>query len=384
MKQIRVAIVGCGKIADQHAQQIRRVEGSRLVAVCDREILMAEQLAERFKADASFDDVDRLLSEARPDVVHITTPPQSHFELAKKCLNYGAHIYVEKPFSMNLEEARAVLSRAEERRLKVTAGHNVQFSPEMVRMRAAVRRGFLGEGPLHMESIFSYSLGDAAYVKSLLGDEKHWVRALPGKLLQNVISHGVAKIAEFFESDEITVSAHGFSSPLLRSIGENEIVDELRVVISDNRKTTAYFTFTTQLAPPVQELRLFGSKGSIIVDNVHRTVLELNRANVDRKSYLNFFVPPVRIAQQYARNFCTNVAAFLKADFHMDAGMKNLIEAFYKSIQSDGPPPISHREILVTAAIMDDIFNQLDKREIRTSASSKSDRTFLALQGGRQ
>jgi predicted dehydrogenase len=48
---LRVAIVGCGKIADAHAEQIRRIKGCEIVGVCDREELMARQLAERFKAE---------------------------------------------------------------------------------------------------------------------------------------------------------------------------------------------------------------------------------------------------------------------------------------------------------------------------------------------
>jgi predicted dehydrogenase len=365
-----------------HAMQIRRVQGSRLVGVCDREKLMADQLAERFEVPGSFDDVDQLLKQTRPDVVHITTPPQSHFELARKCLNAGCHVYVEKPFSIDLQEARAMIALAEESGLKITAGHNVQFSPEMIRMRELVMKGRLGGGPIHIESVFSYNLGDASYVKSLLGDENHWVRALPGKLLQNVISHGIAKIAEFFESTEVAVTAHGFTSPMLRSIGETGITDELRVIISDNRKSTAYFTFTTQLAPPVQELRVYGTKGAIIVDNVHRTVLELNQRNSDFKSYLNFFVPPFKMAQQYVRNLWSNVTSFVKADAHMDAGMKNLIDAFYRSIQSGGPLPISYREILFTAGVMDDIFRQLNAAEKTTSAAGMS-RMPMAMHGGR-
>lgn len=363
MKELRAAIIGCGKIADQHAQQIRRVRNSRLVGACDREKLMADQLAERFQVPNSFDSVDRLLEEIQPDVVHITTPPQGHFDLTRKCLAAGAHVYVEKPFSMDAREARAMLSFAEQRNLKLTAGHNVQFNPEMVRMRQLVEKGILGGAPVHIESVFSYGLGDASYVKSLLGDEKHWVRALPGKLLQNLISHGIAKIAAYLDGPEISVSAHGFTSPKLRDMGETDIIDELRVVLSDGQRSTAYFTFTTQISPPVQELRLFGPQGTIIVDNVHRTVVHFNKSNSDFKSYLNFLVPPVQVARQYVGNLWSNVSAFLKADFHMDAGMKNLIEDFYDSIRLGGPPPIPYREILLTAVVMDDIFRQLDVRK---------------------
>ena len=383
MNELRIAIVGCGKIADQHAEQIRRIAGSRVVAVCDREKLMADQLAERFQIEQSFADIDQLLNAARPHVVHITTPPQSHFELTRKCLRAGCHVYVEKPFSIDAQEARGMVALAEERGLKLTAGHNVQFNPEMIRMRELVRKGILGGAPVHIESVFSYHLGAGGYAKALLGDETHWVRALPGKLLQNLISHGIAKVAEFIDSSEITVSASGFTSPDLRSAGETDIVDELRVVISDNQRCTAYFTFTTRIVPPVQELRVFGPKGSVIVDNLHRSVVALDRSNSDYKSYLNFFVPPVNVARQHLGNLWRNAVAFMKSDSHMDAGMKNLIEAFHRSIQSDGPPPIPYREILLTASIMDDIFCQLGARTQKTSAGSAGEHVGTVLSGER-
>src|SRR2546422_7053055 len=106
---LRVAIVGCGKIADVHAEQIRRLAGCDIVAVCDREELMARQLAERFKVERYFDDLGRLLEESRPHVVHITTPPQSHFAIARQCLERGCHVYVEKPFTLDAREAEELV-----------------------------------------------------------------------------------------------------------------------------------------------------------------------------------------------------------------------------------------------------------------------------------
>src|SRR6185503_8313841 len=58
---LKVAIVGCGKIADAHASQIRRIPGCEIVGVCDTEPLMARQLFERFPVGAQFSDVTRRL-----------------------------------------------------------------------------------------------------------------------------------------------------------------------------------------------------------------------------------------------------------------------------------------------------------------------------------
>jgi len=58
-----------------------------------------------------------------------------------------------------------------------------------------------------MESYYCYDLVDSAYTRMLLGDKKHWVRRLPGGLLHNVISHGIARIAEFLTSESPQVMA---------------------------------------------------------------------------------------------------------------------------------------------------------------------------------
>src|SRR5215467_3755172 len=155
---LRVAIVGCGKIADSHVSQIRRIPGCEIVAVCDREPLMAKQLHDRFPIKQYFHDVSDLLREARPDVVHITTPPQSHFELAQACLNAGCHVYVEKPFTLDARDAQSLLALAEEKGRKITAGHDDQFRHAARRMRKLVQDGYLGSAPVHMESHYGYEL----------------------------------------------------------------------------------------------------------------------------------------------------------------------------------------------------------------------------------
>src|SRR4029077_1406558 len=135
-----------------------------------------------------------------------------------------------------------------------------QFSHVSRRMRGLVQRGDLGGPVLHMESSYCYDLGDG-YAKALLGDRQHWIRRLPGKLLHNVISHGVARIAEFLSGDRPRVIAHGFVSPRCEAMGEREIVDELRVLIQDEERTTASFTFSSRLRPTLHQFRIYGPKG---------------------------------------------------------------------------------------------------------------------------
>lgn len=364
---LKVALVGCGKIADAHASQIKKIRECQMVGACDSEPLMAQQFCERFRVPGAFTSLDALLAEAQPDVVHVTTPPPSHFEIATRCLERGCHVYVEKPFTLNAAQAEALVGLAEERGLRITVGHDDQFTPVARKMRDLVRKGYLGGPPVHMESYYCYTLGDDRYARALLGDKGHWVRRLPGKLLHNVISHGIARIAEFFSADDPQVIAHGFVSPLLKSMGEEEIVDELRVMISDGKAMTAYFTFSSQLRPSLHQFRIFGRKNGILIDRDQEILLKLRGARF--KSYAEMFIPPVTFSMQYLKNWVVNARSFLTTDLHMKSGMQHLITEFYSSISAGSPLPIPGREIILTARIMDQIFEQLSRQGISTRES---------------
>jgi predicted dehydrogenase len=361
---IKAAIVGCGKMADQHAVQIQKIRGAKLVAVCDAEPLMAKQIAERFEVPAWFTDVDEMLASIRPDVVHVTTPPQSHLEIGKKCLEGGASAYIEKPFTLNTADAMELIERAERNGVKLTAGHNRQFTHAMNQMRRLVADGFLGGRAVHLESLYCYEFGDPAYAKALLTDRDHWARKLPGSLLQNIMSHGVCRIAEFMTGERVQVLAHGFSSPFLQDIGHSDIVDELRLIISDENATTAAFTFSSQICPPQNHFRVYGPKGSLVVDDDHQVVLRLE--NRQYKSYMRLFVPPAAFAGQYLRNLGRNIRRFAKNDFHLpnEAGLLKLISSFYESVANGAPLPIPYREILLTSQIMDAAFAQISNQHM--------------------
>jgi len=359
---LRIAIIGCGKVADQHVQAIQRTADCTIVAVCDGELLMAKQLGERFGISACFTDVDEMLRTGSPDVVHITTPPQSHYPLATKCLESGSHVYLEKPFTITAGEAESLIDLAERCGLRMTVGHNYQFTLEMLEMRRLVQEGFLGGKPFHLESYWSYDLGDTSYVGPLLGNRSHWVRQLPGQLFHNIISHGIAKLAEFLDDELSEIVAIAHQSGQLRGLGAQEILDELRVLIRDKSGTTAFFCFSTQLKG-LNQLRVYGPANSLVADIITGSLVRSSSRAY--KSYLTYFVPPLKSAREHFKNARRNVANFLSRRLYQDFGMKELVERFYDSIRKGSPLPIPYREISLTARIMDEIFAQIYGHETR-------------------
>lgn len=354
---LNIGIIGCGKIAEAHADIISQIERVKLIATCDNEILMAKQLAERYKAGEFYDELSSFLERAKPDVVHITTPPQSHFEIAKMCLNSGCHVFVEKPFTIYANETRELIELARSKNLKITVGTDEQFSHITLKMRSLMFKGWLGYPPFHIDCYYCYDLGDERYARAFLKNRSHWLWKLPGQLIQNIIPHAVMKLCEFLDPETVEVKAIGYSSKFLKDLGETEMKDELRAMIKDGMGSTAYLTFSTQLRPPLRQLIVVGTKNGLLLDQDHHALIKLKGKG--RLSYIDKVLPLNELAIQYRKNMFRNIRLFLKREFQMKRGLYNLIDSFYRSIIENGPPPIPYEHIILCSEIIDSINDQI-------------------------
>lgn len=125
-------------MARAHARAVRRLSTPvTITGVYDADDSAAEDFATTFRT-TSFTSVDALLGDAKPDVVHICTTAGAHFEAARKALEFGAHIYVEKPFVETLSDANTLLALAASRHRLICAGHQLLADPvyDALRRRA--------------------------------------------------------------------------------------------------------------------------------------------------------------------------------------------------------------------------------------------------------
>lgn len=353
---LHVAVVGCGKIADAHAEEIHKLDGrAKVVAACDRELLLAEQYAARYRIPRHYARLDELLDREKPDVVHITTPPQSHLAIAKQALAAGCHVYVEKPFAMNAQDAEALLHAARAANRKVTVGYFSYFDPPALMMRELIREGAIGD-VVHVESFYGYDLS-GPFGKALLADSSHWVHRLPGKLFQNVIDHMLNKVAEFVTDDAPRIQAFGYARRPQRFGDErDQLLDELRVSLLGER-VSGYATFSSHIRPMGQFVRVCGTKSTVRVDYANRTVTF--EAAPTLPSAIGRLLPAFQNAWGFVKAGADNTLRFARADFQYFSGMKELISRFYDSIENDAPLPIAERDILRIARIMDEIFRQI-------------------------
>jgi predicted dehydrogenase len=352
---LKIAIVGCGKIADAHVEEIRKIPSVQLSAVCDLEPIMAEQLAARYSVPRWYSDVATLLTTEKPDVLHITTPPQSHLPLTRQAVVAGCHVFLEKPVALRHSDTELIVEAAVAGGRKLAVNYWPNFEAPALELRRLYDAGVLGSA-VHIESFYGYDLA-GEYGMALKRDPDHWVHRLPGKLFQNVLDHILNKIVPFLGNDEPFIQAIAYcGGGQGTEAGGGQLLDELRVILRGT-STSAYATFSSHARPVGHSLRFYGTKNTATVDFAARTV------TLDRKatfpSAVGRLVPPFLSAKDYLRQGLKNVNSFSHARFHYFDGMRRLLTEFYLSIEQDSAVPIAYSEILCVSAMMDAIFQQV-------------------------
>ncbi|WP_395394415.1 oxidoreductase [Novosphingobium sp. BL-8A] len=148
---VRVGLVGYGYAgATFHAPLISAVPGLSLDAVATSR---SKPIRERFPQATVFDDPDALLRDPDIDLVVIATPNHTHFPLAAAALRASKHVVVDKPFTLDLAEARALLALAKESARNLTVFHNRRWDSDFATVRKAIDDGLVGD-PAHLEIHF--------------------------------------------------------------------------------------------------------------------------------------------------------------------------------------------------------------------------------------
>ncbi|MHB2008610.1 MAG: Gfo/Idh/MocA family protein [Acidobacteriaceae bacterium] len=352
---LKIAIIGCGKIADAHVEEIRKIPSVQLAAVCDLDPIMAEQLASRFAVPRWYSDAGKMLDAEKPDVLHITTPPQSHLALTRQAVAAGCHVFLEKPVAPRHCDAEAIIAAAVASGRKLAVNYWPNFDAPALELRRLLDTGVLGS-PVHVESFLGYDLA-GEYGTALKRDPDHWVHRLPGKLFQNVLDHVLNKIVPYLDDEKPLIQAMAYRGDAAGpDINPDRLLDELRVMIRGSN-VSAYATFSSHARPIGHTLRVYGTRNTAHVDFNARTVV------LERKqtfpSALGRLFPPFLTAKDYLRQGLKNANSFSHSRFHYFDGMRRLLSEFYLSIERDSPPPIPYSQILRVSAMMETIFQQV-------------------------
>lgn len=142
-KKINFAIIGCGRIAQRHAEHI--LNNGNLVAVCDTVKSKADEFASKFNTKAYLSIEELLDSEKEIDVVSICSPNGLHAEHSIKALNAGFHVLCEKPLAINVHDCGEMIKAAEKANKRLFAIKQNRFNPPVNAVKVAIEEGRLGK-----------------------------------------------------------------------------------------------------------------------------------------------------------------------------------------------------------------------------------------------
>lgn len=264
MSKLKCAIIGCGRISYKHVEAIaHNDEITELVAVCD----VVEEKAEAKKAQylEKFPNIDvkvytdykKMLDEMDIDYVAISTESGYHGDIAINSMNRGAHVLIEKPMAMTLEEIDAINELHEKTGLKVGVCHQNRFNPPIQKLRKAVDEGKFGK-IINGTARILWTRDQNYY------DQAPWrgTKALDGGTLMNQCIHNIDLLLWMMGSEVVSVKAE--TGTFLRNI---EMEDFGAILLRFKNGSIGIIEGSACVYPKNLEetLSIFGETGTAVI-----------------------------------------------------------------------------------------------------------------------
>ena len=334
---LRVAIIGAGQMAHEHARAIAQLPNlARLTAVVDPHAGAIESIRRVYPNVAAFSSLEHLLSDQSVDLVHVCTPPHTHEVLTERALEAGCHVYVEKPFVETRAAAVRLARLADGKGLEICPGHQLLYEPPT--RRALELLPALGE-LTHVESYFSFRVM-----------KQHPSGSAPPRddlQLLDVLPHPVYVLLDFMERA-------GEGTTVLTSI---EIGPRGTVHAMVRRgPLTGTLVVTLEGRPVESYLRLVGTNGSIHADYVRSTI---QRNLGPGTSGIDKLVSPYRHAGQLLTGTTAAMGRRFLRRQRSYPGLAEIFAAFYEAVRGNRSSPVTRTNLIDTVAICERVAEAL-------------------------
>ena len=335
-KVLKVALFGCGKMGMHHLKVIELSPNAKVVGIADPQINEQEVRRKLGPGVIVAPTAEGLLGKVRPDVVHIVTPPDTHYDSGKLAIDNGIHVYMEKPFALQEKHAKLLIETALDKGLTICSGHQLIASSATKIAEAYVKN--IGE-IIHVESYFAF----------------HKVRKSLSPVDQaiDILPHPTYTLLHFLKTDKNSEDRFNISALDTGADGE------VRAII-ENGERRGFLLVSLRGRPVESYLKIVGTYGSVYVDYVRGVVVNLSGSRADAISAI---LNPYRQAWQTAWNTTKALAGLAIKKNRSYEGLPELIESFYLSILYDKEPPISPDSIIATVRICERIGTELKEKE---------------------
>ncbi|MDP6540216.1 MAG: NAD-dependent epimerase/dehydratase family protein [Planctomycetota bacterium] len=329
-----MALVGAGFIADDHREILAGLEEARLVAVCDPDLGRARRLAESAGGCAAVADVAEL-ADIGVDVAHVLVPPDLHVPVARRLLEAGIGVFLEKPAAPQAASVRELGELAAARDLPLGVNHNHAFHPAFARLAARLRSGEIGRVE-HVRVTWSVPL-----MQLDAEQYAHWMFRAPRNILFEQAVHPLSQVHALLgrvEHCQATVLGR-------RELLPGEVFCDRWLVAARAERGTAEVHLAFGQGFTRSSLEVIGTDGCLEADFTHDAVVG-ERAT----PWLDFYDAYVasggrgrELRRDARRGLVGYLAATLGLRPRADAffvGMRDSITAFHRALQAGEPAPV--------------------------------------------
>jgi predicted dehydrogenase len=261
---IKFAIIGCGRIAQRHAEHINNF--GKLVAVCDIIAEKATDLASLYNAN-SYKDIDIMLKNEKDiDVISICSPNGLHAEHSIKSLNAGFNVLCEKPLALSVDDCGKMISAAESANKRLFAIKQNRYNPPVAAVKKAIDEGKLGKIYSIQLSCF-WNRNDDYYFNSWKGTKK-----LDGGTLFTQFSHFIDLLYWMIgDIKEVKAFGKNFSH---KGVIEFEDTGVVIVEFTNEAIGTINYTVNSNKKNMEGSLTIFAEKGTVKIGGQYLNELE--------------------------------------------------------------------------------------------------------------
>ena len=354
MKTLTVGVVGCGIGAAHHIPGLKAIQNVDVLWFCDKELGQARRLMKLWKRDVEVgDNVDALLSNYKPDVIHICTPQDSHAYLTVKALEAGCHVLLEKPMALSVAECREILEARDRTGCQLCLMHNHMFDPIIQKMHLLIRKGEFGK------LIF----GEVRHFYSVRKMEEegsdsscHWVHSLKSGIAGEFLPHSIYLLQSFFGPvRELQLIHHRVGRDNGSGLSRNSWA--LQTSFDD---ATGRMLIMDYMPYGHFCIDLYGTQAA-----AHINMMDLTYSIERIRSFLPLTLARMEstVEQSFSklRQVATNSTNIVVGRLKRRLGHRNLIKAFYKSIRDGGVTPVSGEDgltVIRTLEKFDDAMEQ--------------------------
>ncbi|MHA1343134.1 MAG: Gfo/Idh/MocA family protein [Promethearchaeota archaeon] len=345
---MNIGIIGCGAIAESHTRIIKGLMKNINLFLCDIDKSKAEKLANRYKIQNIYTNVDELISKEKLHTAHILTPLSDHFEIAKKALRAGCHIYIEKPITESIIELKDLLDLAKNKEKVICAGYSALSMPAILKAKREIDSGKFGRViAIHCDFMCSEQGNLIPY-----RDPNHWAYSLRGGILQNMADHPASLVIDVI--DGVNEYNLFFSR---RNFLPNDCPDIMHVAMQ-NEDQIGSFTLYFGKGNSHRYIQYFLERGTIIVDMTRQLVSYIR--NQGPQNFIKKTMTGIKIGWNFAGGSVFNVYRVIKGSLERNPGIVNLIKNFYNTINGKEELIVKHATVISVVSILEEIWKEIN------------------------